>query len=561
MRVRTSRVPIGYRELEYIESTGTQYIDSGVSYNANNVYVCKFIVLNLQYPQSNYSGIMGQDGKIQIAYERNGSWQTGAGSGGSVNINTMYIGKVDCATQKLYINDVHVATRSSQRDTSTKIGILGYDSYRSYARVYSASISNSGTLVRNFIPCERISDNKPGLYDTVNNVFYTNSGTGEFVKGPYKDSYNCPILIEEGTTNLDPYKTTAPNFPYATLKEKVYFKGKWCWHIKVESNKTGWIGSYLSLGGYPENTVMTRSCLLYIPSGQPNTNGWYGLPFAFEGMNAITRKKVYDLSKKDTWQYCYCTGTAKNTSSNYLIYMIAANSGPVAIEFYITDIQFEQKDHPTPYTPDTRAANYVQCSSPKINLLPMEYQGVEYIQSSGTQYIDTGYAADETSCINFKFQYTSISTNYNRVFGSRKNVNALLNMRSSTSNGGKFYMEWARSAISNPNIDTNAHEVLLDSPNKIYKFDNTVYSSSFEVPSNVNTYNMYIFATNDGGTDGSKRFYYYKHSKSGNLIQYLIPCYRKSDSVIGMYDTVNKQFYTNSGTGTFIKGPDKNYII
>ena len=41
-----------------------------------------------------------------------------------------------------------------------------------------------------------------------------------------------------------------------------------------------------------------------------------------------------------------------------------------------------------------------------------------------------------------------------------------------------------------------------------------------------------------------------------NLAKLLVPCYRKSDSTIGMYDTVNGMFYTNAGTGTFDKGAD-----
>ena len=185
-RPRLNALPDAYQGVEYIESTGTQYINTGVSYDANNVYICKFLINNLQYPQSNYSGIMGQDGKIQIAYGVSGVWQTGTGTGGSVSINTVYVGRVDCTTQKLYIDDVYVASRSSQRDVTTKIGILGYDSYRSYARVYSAQIYNSNILVRNFIPCYRKSDNVIGLYDTVGKQFYTNAGTGTFTKGPNK---------------------------------------------------------------------------------------------------------------------------------------------------------------------------------------------------------------------------------------------------------------------------------------------------------------------------------------------------------------------------------------
>jgi len=38
----------------------------------------------------------------------------------------------------------------------------------------------------------------------------------------------------------------------------------------------------------------------------------------------------------------------------------------------------------------------------------------------------------------------------------------------------------------------------------------------------------------------------------------MLPCYRKSDNVIGMYDTVGGEFYVNANTtGAFAKGSDK----
>ena len=41
-----------------------------------------------------------------------------------------------------------------------------------------------------------------------------------------------------------------------------------------------------------------------------------------------------------------------------------------------------------------------------------------------------------------------------------------------------------------------------------------------------------------------------------NLVRDFVPCYRKADDEIGMYDMANGVFYTNAGTGTFLKGPD-----
>lgn len=47
-------------------------------------------------------------------------------------------------------------------------------------KIYSI-IEHSGDF--NLIPVYRKSDSKPGLYDTVNDIFYTNQGSGEFVVG------------------------------------------------------------------------------------------------------------------------------------------------------------------------------------------------------------------------------------------------------------------------------------------------------------------------------------------------------------------------------------------
>lgn len=52
------------------------------------------------------------------------------------------------------------------------------------AYIYSCKIYQNDNLVRDLIPCYRKSDYKPGLYDLVNDVFYTNVGSGEFYKGP-----------------------------------------------------------------------------------------------------------------------------------------------------------------------------------------------------------------------------------------------------------------------------------------------------------------------------------------------------------------------------------------
>jgi len=49
------------------------------------------------------------------------------------------------------------------------------------ARTFRSYMQKGNNLIRDFYPALRISDSKPGLYDLVNNQFYTNAGTGEFL--------------------------------------------------------------------------------------------------------------------------------------------------------------------------------------------------------------------------------------------------------------------------------------------------------------------------------------------------------------------------------------------
>lgn len=73
---------------------------------------------------------------------------------------------------------------------------------------------------------------------------------------------------------------------------------------------------------------------------------------------------------------------------------------------------------------------------------------------------------------------------------------------------------------------------------------------------------MYLGALNNSGTlstaysVGNIVIYDCKIYEDNNLIRYFIPCYRKSDNHVGMYDVINDEFYMNQGTDVFVKGPD-----
>lgn len=60
---------------------------------------------------------------------------------------------------------------------------------------------------------------------------------------------------------------------------------------------------------------------------------------------------------------------------------------------------------------------------------------------------------------------------------------------------------------------------------------------------------------------GQFNYHYFKvyDRNTWAYVRDMIPCYRKSDNVIWMYDLINNQFYTNNWTWTFTKWADVNY--
>lgn len=98
--------------------------------------------------------------------------------------NTIY--DIEYRNDDLYINNQLVANATTNVSTFTyPMFLFARNNYWSVwscssFRLYSCEIYQSNILVRDFIPVVRKADNKPWLYDLVNNIFYTNAGTWEF---------------------------------------------------------------------------------------------------------------------------------------------------------------------------------------------------------------------------------------------------------------------------------------------------------------------------------------------------------------------------------------------
>lgn len=178
-------------------------------------------------------------------------------------------------------------------------------------------------------------------------------------------------------------------------------------------------------------------------------------------------------------------------------------------------------------------------------------QEVSYIQTSGTQYINTNLKPNSKYRVVMDFQLTSVS-GWTCIFGSADtsgNVNSFALWHS----GSAFMYYYGTSqsktfpssltATGEHSVDCNAGTATMDGN-----------SVSFSTLSFSGSQPLYLFCVNYGGTAN----YFAKgkwkpckiYNENGDLVRDYIPVL-DWDDVPCMYDKVGRKLYYNAGTGTF----------
>ena len=190
-----------YTELEYIEGTGNQYIDTGVSLKDVTNYEIEFKFKPTNITDS-YNEYLTVEETLELFISNGGSLSYKFGGKRvnnflTVNTNTIYDLKITYNSNNVTItNDgTQIGTISNvgPLDTSTSLLFLrfyaGFQTITAKAKVYKFKISINGEVVQDYVPSKISAFNIPyygniGMYDKANNNFYINSGTGSFIAGP-----------------------------------------------------------------------------------------------------------------------------------------------------------------------------------------------------------------------------------------------------------------------------------------------------------------------------------------------------------------------------------------
>lgn len=176
--------------------------------------------------------------------------------------------------------------------------------------------------------------------------------------------------------------------------------------------------------------------------------------------------------------------------------------------------------------------------------LPNGYTKLEYIESTGTQYISTGITPTENTKVVIEFNSSNSS---GVVFGqdSGYKVNAFMFAMT------VVVFDSTKKDIS---ISANAKHTVQVAP-KAFKVDNG--SSQYIYANKVNAaYPMFLFGNNRNGkfSEGvAMKLYSFKVYENDVLIADYIPC--KQGNAVGLYDDVAGAMNLPLGTGDFTAGP------
>ena len=183
---------------------------------------------------------------------------------------------------------------------------------------------------------------------------------------------------------------------------------------------------------------------------------------------------------------------------------------------------------------------------------------VEYLQSSGTQYIDTPATFKDTDTVEFKGALLTLTSD--KFCMSPTTWNAGNNRFSmlgyySPSLGVAFGSQGTPSTIFVPNlVDTDVHTVRFEDRKFTMLDTGSVYNPTSAVTFANETDGIKMFYGYNAPT--SCKFYYYKHWRDGAMKYNFVAAL--CNGVAGLYDKVNNIFYPNNGTGDFTYGKIKN---
>ena len=589
-------LPADFTALDYITATGAQYINVDTQLWSNQNWIMKTTIAMDEFDGDNQ--LLGTKNVANANYQTkvaNKSYHYSFNNTSNTALTTLKAGEpitvIHDNTSTTLLNKVGSTFGTATKSTSALAEdlIFGHRYGAQYfnGKIYNLSLWKDSRPVRNFIPCLN-ADGEAGLFDSISGAFYPSLGDLPF----YDDGYEAPAIPSE-YVQVDYISSTGTQY----IDTGFYPTGDTRYDIKF----TNCITSGVLFGAY--NNTWTDGYGLYTNIGTKgyyyvhyNSNTQVNLTSTAAGTVILDRGVARINSSTFT-----INANVLNTSVMYPLYILAGNMDgrveqPVICDLYYFRIYTSaglQRD----YVPVVRRADgkaglydrvtgefYTSASSAdfvsapikeeeEVITLPQGYTRVEYIQSNEKQYVNTNLIPTVNTgfeiTYNVQDQFVANDTLAGALFGARSDwYHDAYNLTTySAGNYTKGHLLYGgmSSSSGDPNtirhnagMNRNVKETLKFINGELFRPDGS--SEVLNPGLGINTsYPIYIFGINQSGSfiePSTMMLYSLKFYEGTTLTRHFIPAVRKEDAVPGLYCIITNTFYTNSGSGSFVAGPE-----
>lgn len=197
-----SELPKGYTKLNYLESTGNQYIDTDILSNNDSGCEMRFqytdATSTTQYAIGSLEVNTARFSPLFIEPNKNASIKSAFYYTNTINLQRKFYAneadtdihfiKYNCDGSGIIIFDDINCGKVEEIGNSTKTTIYLFArhyngvNYPSKIKIYKCIIYEKGRKVRNFMPALD-SSGKPCMFDTISKKPFYNQGKGEFLYG------------------------------------------------------------------------------------------------------------------------------------------------------------------------------------------------------------------------------------------------------------------------------------------------------------------------------------------------------------------------------------------
>ena len=196
--------------------------------------------------------------------------------------------------------------------------------------------------------------------------------------------------------------------------------------------------------------------------------------------------------------------------------------------------------------------------------LPADFTELEYIEATGTQYIDLGITGQNGLSVELNIEVLSpVNSGGSCIIGSTNSSSQRCYITANPSyqpfawelGAGNYYVDHEDLAKFNQKYKLHIDWTKAKTVLKVDDVETTTLQNSFTFDNN-NT-NMTLFARNKSGT--AEKFARARAHKdqyvwiNGVLVGQFVPA-RHRGGTLGLYNLLTNEFHINAGTGEFIAG-------